>query len=242
MLAGLKARKAQRLYNNTTSWFLAEEYIHGEEYSCDFIIKDDCVRIIRLTRKIKDSKSPFGTISGYKLADFEAEGLNRSKLENILRRGALSLNIVEAICMVDFLLCDNEIILLEMTPRPGGDCIPSLLKLSGPFDILTFTLDFAQGRRIDLPKWQNGRYVALRLHAKKSGTVKQIDASLLRKDSRVLEVRTACAPGHHVDMPPQDYDSWYLGHIIFKPAPGIALQQQCQELRQQLVLEMEYDN
>jgi biotin carboxylase len=238
----LRDRKWHRLYTNTTTWFLAEEYISGEEYSCDFIISNNRVQIIRLTRKLKDAKSPFGTISGYKLSDCAAEGLNKKNLEDILCRGAQALGMVEALCMVDFLVRDGEIVLLEMTPRPGGDCIPSLLKKAGPFDILTFALDFAQRRRIDLPKWCNGRYVALRLHAKKSGTINRIDGQLLLEDPRVLEVQTACVAGQHIEMPPQDYESWYLGHIIFNPTPEASLTDQCQELRKLFVVDMDYDN
>ena len=239
ILEGLKCRESQPLYSKAISWFLAEEFIPGDEYSCDFIIQDDSVQIIRLTKKIKNNYKPFGTISAYLLSDCDSEGIHKKNLEKTLHNGAKTLGISDAICMVDFIVCEEKIFLLEITPRPGGDCIPYLLKRSVPLDILTYTLDFAQRRIKGLPKSYNGQYAALRMHAKNSGKINNIDSQLLVQDSRVLEIHSTRQPGHNINMPPNDYDSWNLGHIIFNPLPGIALEAQAQDLRNKLIVEIE---
>lgn len=238
---GLEVRKSHRMYNSYSNWFLVEECIHGTEYSCDFHIRHDTVEIIRLTKKIKLNNKPFGTIDGYGLTKADNEGINKDHLNQILLQGAMALGIANAVCMVDFYLRGDEIVLLEMTPRPGGDCIPFLLRCSLPLDILTYTLDFAQQRETHVPEGHNGQYAALRVHAGKAGTIKSIDSQLLQQDPRVVEVHSIRKPGHRIMMPPHDYESWYIGHTIFKPQQGVELDVQTRELREMYMVEIEND-
>ena len=36
--------------------------------------------------------------------------------------------------------------------------------------------------------------------------------------------------GDRVKLPPLDYDSWILGHVIYRPEPGRAVSEQNEEL------------
>lgn len=236
----LMLRESHRLYKKRSALILAEEFIEGEEYSCDAVIMEDRVEIVRLTRKIRAPERPFGTILGYVLASNPPEGIEPGNLERILWQGAKALGISHAICMVDFLVCEDELVLLEMTPRPGGDCLPSLLRCSRQLDILMVALDLAQQR----PLTVNGRVreetpsIGLRFHARQPGVVRAINSQLLQADPRVMEVNILRSPGHRITMPPADYDSWYMGHVIFRPTPGIPMESQCYEVGQHLVLEI----
>ena len=61
---GLAERSENRLFNQKSAQnylMLAEEYVTGPEYSCDFIIENEKITIIRLSRKIKYNHQPFGT-------------------------------------------------------------------------------------------------------------------------------------------------------------------------------------
>lgn len=234
----LKSRESNRLYAKATAQFLAEEYVSGTEYSCDFIVSDAGVRVIRLTRKIHADGRPLGTIAGYALADYPASEFSADQLEDTLTRAAHALGIEHAICMVDFLVTSDEIVLLEMTPRPGGDCIPHLLRRSGRMDILSLTLDFAAQQPLPPPAQNvNGRYVGVRLHAKKPGQIIKFHAERLEQDPRVREIHFVRPEGHRVNMPPADYDSWYLGYVIFQPEADAPLEAQCDEIRRELILE-----
>jgi len=238
MLDELKKRKDQRLFVNATAEFLAEEYVSGVEHSCDFIVHEDGVKIVRLTRKIHAEGKPFGTIAGYVLLDYPDEAIPAGQLEETLSRAARALGIRQAICMVDFLVAGEEIILLEMTPRPGGDCIPHLLRRSGRMDILSVTLDFAAQHPMSLPgPTANGRYVGLRLHAKKPGQIMKFHTENLQRDERVKEIHLIRPEGHQVTMPPADYDSWYLGYVIFQPDCDVPLETQCREINREFALE-----
>ncbi|MBU1737450.1 MAG: ATP-grasp domain-containing protein [Proteobacteria bacterium] len=235
---GLAERKAQRLYSNDSEWFLAEEYVDGDEYSCDFTIRDSQVDIVRITRKIKGDKQPFGTIMGYVLDELPEEAGGRDALGGILKRAAEALGLTDAICMVDFLVADEGIVLLEMTPRPGGDCLPFLMREAGMVDILIFALDFAERRKSVPPVKKDGEFVGLRLHLPESGVLRNIEYDSLPEDPRVLEINIIRHPGHRVSMPPDDYESWFLGHLVFKAAPDVNLLDQCRELRRKIRVEI----
>ena len=244
ILEGLAGRKEVRLYSNATTNFVAEKFIAGVEFSCDFALKGGRVEILRLTRKLKCTKKPFGTIDGYMITDWQRAGINQKHLSTILKQGSEALGFVDAVCMVDFIVDGDKLVLLEMTPRPGGDCIPFLLNRAVGFDILSYCIEFSMSRTIASPdtRISGEGLVALRLHAKRSGKVAKIDSNSLFLDSRTREISLVRETGHRVAMPPFDYDSWYLGYVLFQPASGLPVEQQCKELRRLLEVEMENDN
>ncbi|WP_169309020.1 acetyl-CoA carboxylase biotin carboxylase subunit family protein [Desulforhopalus sp. IMCC35007] len=237
---GLQERKAIRLYRKRpVSSFLAEEYIAGEEFSCDFTIRDRAVEILRLTRKIKFTRKPFGTIDAYMICDWQDAGLQKTILADILLKAADALGLSNALCMVDFIVNNQQIFLLEMSPRPGGDCIPALLFRATGFDILSRALEFA-GNQAPAPisKISGNGLIALRLHAETSGEIVKINTNSLYQDPRTREINIVHSAGHLITMPPDDYDSWYLGYVLFRPVPGIPVEEQCLELRQMLDLDI----
>ena len=243
IIDGLQQRRNNRLYRSfltSDPMVLAEEFVLGEEYSCDFVVENDQVEVIRLTRKILSSEGPFGTASGYLLpASLPAE-IKTYDFRRILYQSALALGINRAICMLDFMVCKNQIVLLELSPRPGGDCLPSLLRRCLNLDVITLYLDFCQQRpwRFQKPAISNP-CVGLRLLAERSGSLKKIDTRPLQHDSRMREIHLTRQPGHQITMPPDDYDSWLLGHIIFDLDIDTAPEVQCRALLEKLVVEVE---
>jgi hypothetical protein len=142
--------------------------------------------------------------------------------------------------MVDFILTDEGISLLELTPRPGGDCLPHLIRHSSGLDMIGLALDVAEGKQLRLPEMSSWRsLVGLRLFARKNGTLTRIDAERLRSDKRVLEAVLKRGNGHQVLMPPDDYDSRLLGHVIFEPNSWARVESECDELAAKLELNME---
>jgi biotin carboxylase len=240
---GLQQRHTNRLYRSfrtSDPVVLAEEFVLGEEYSCDFVIENGRVEVIRLTRKILSSQGPFGTASGYLLPGLLPEVIKEYDFRRILYQSVLALGINRAICMLDFMVCKNRIVLLELSPRPGGDCLPSLLRRCLNLDVITLYLDFCQQRpwRLQIPANSNP-CLGLRLHAGRSGSLKKVDTRPLQHDSRVREIHLTRQPGHQIKMPPDDYDSWLLGHIIFDFDGATAPEVQCRELLEKLIVEVE---
>ena len=133
--------------------------------------------------------------------------------------------------MVDFIVQADRALLIEMTPRPGGDCLPPLIRHSCGLDTLGAALDFAAGRPVALPAPEAWRRLAgLRVLARREGVIDALDDRLLRADPRVLECVFKVGPGHRVSLPPADYDSRILGHVIFVPSGPAGLEPECRQL------------
>jgi len=218
---GLNKRQLNPIFKKLSSTeylMLAEEFVPGPEYSCDMLIDGDALSIIRLAKKIKPSNKIFGTVSGYILPVSLPLGVDGVLFEKILLKSARVLDINRGICMVDFVISNHQATLIELTPRPGGDCLPELLKVAGDLDIIGMALDIAEKRAVKV----NGTvdvplHIGLRIHAHKAGILKGFNTEELIAEKRIKSIKYIRKPGHCITLPPADYDSWLLGHIIIKP-------------------------
>lgn len=217
-----------------------EQYIPGEEYSCDFIFDQDRAGILRLTRKYLSRQSTFGSMLAYELPARLPDSFDIEKIEQAIEAAAAGLGVKRTIAMADFKIWDNKVFLLELTPRPGGDCLPPLIHASCGLDMLKAELDFAEGKEIVIPdrgRWQH--VVGLHLLATQSGVLKELDAAPLADDARVVNCHLKHSKGDTVRLPPEDYDSRLLGHVVFKPSANGSIEQQCSDIAQKVIVEME---
>ncbi len=202
---------------------LAEQMVEGPEFSADFMVGDTDVTLIRVCRKIKYRHHPFGTIAGYQLLADPGKSLNMDDLKDTLFRGSVSLGITRGICMADFIRNkEGKAVLIEMTPRPGGDCLPQLIREAMGLDMLGLALDTARDEVPDfLGKKPERDLIGLRIFAPGPGVLKRVDTDSLADDPRVRSIVINRSAGHVITMPPEDYDSWLLGHYIIEPdGPG----------------------
>jgi len=226
--SGLARRAGLRMYSSSGAGssdldlrtvFEVEELVEGPEYSCDFIIDGDQITIIRLAWKLRSNSLPFGTTLAYVLPSRLPDGFAEAEASRTFREAARAAGLHRAICMVDFIVRNNRLCLLELTPRPGGDCLPPLIMRSCGLDPLGMALDFAENRPISIPppsEWR--RLVGWRVFAENEGRIEYQDASAVRGHPAVAECYLKRRPGHVVKLPPEEYDSWLLGHIIFRPS------------------------
>lgn len=217
-----------------------EEFIPGQEYSCDFCVEDGRVELVRIARKIAAPESKFGTTAAYAVPAKLPPEVPLGEFREHLHRAAKVLGLKRALCMTDFVVWKGKSYLLELAPRAGGDCLPWLIRQSSGVDMLKLALDFARGVQVCLPAaedWES--LVGLRLFAPGAGLVKKIDSGWLERDRRVREVFIKRRPGHRVTLPPADYDSRLLGHVIFKPSERVSVEKECAELTSKLIVEME---
>jgi biotin carboxylase len=243
--AGLARRANARMYALSTRtsrqpMIEIEEWIDGPEYSCDFIIDGETVQVIRIAAKLYSSRMPFGTTLAYLLPARLPGDLTEISLAEKLREAALAIGIERAVCMVDFIVREGQPYFLELTPRPGGDCLPPLIMRSCGLDMLGVALDFAEGKPISVPpasQWTH--LVGVRLFARAAGRIKRLDASAVMAHPAVIECYFKRTPGHVVTLPPEDYDSWVLGHIIFRPSSYRLLEPECLALTSRIIVETE---
>lgn len=222
--------------------FVMEEYIGGEEYSCDFVIENKKVRIIRLVHKALDHKNVLGTVLSYVLPGELPASWDVEKLEGLLLEAALALGLKRTIAMVDFKIEKGDVYLIEMTPRPGGDCLPPLIYASSGFNMLTSAINFAKGEDVFIPKesqWK--KMIGMHLVSTTKGTIKDINAKLINADKRVVSCFLKRKIGDKINLPPDDYDSRMLGYVIFKPKASPDDSSQCQQIAKKLVIQWEND-
>lgn len=201
--------------------FVVETFVSGTEFSCDFTVDGNDLEIIRVAGKIMAPDQSMGTTLAYVLPGELPGGMGREALAPTLMKAARALGLRRAIAMVDFIISEGGISLLEMTPRPGGDCLPDLIMESSGFDTLGAALDFAEGKKLKIPpagSWR--KLIGLRLIASREGILKRLDCGAIVSDGRVLSCRLKRGPGDRVVLPPLDYDSRILGHVIFEAPEG----------------------
>lgn len=217
--------------------FAIEEFIEGEEYSCDFIYESGRAEIIRVAKKIYATDQSVGTTLAYILPAKLPLPIDEFKKQ--LAAAARAVGLDRAICMLDFIYADGVAKMIEIAPRIGGDCLPPLILRSSGLDTIGLALDFAERRDVRIPPPSSWRkLVGLRFFATKSGTVRTLDDTALRHDKRVLEIFLKRSAGHRVIMPPDDYDSRLLGHAIFEPRDWNMLGSECAEINDMLKAEI----
>ena len=241
---GLCRRADNRLYRDASPdspLMLAEAFIDATEFSCDFMLENNRARLIRLCQKIPAVEgSPFGTTRGYLLVDTLPD-IQRETLSRCLAQAATTLGLSRSICMADFMVRDGRVIILEITPRPGGDCLPALIRHAFGRDMLALTLDLAQNRptALDALPQQPGCLAGLRLHARQAGVLKKINWEAIADDPRVREVCPLRHPGDRICLPPDDYETFLLGNIIFAPDSRETAVDECRRILSALTVEME---
>lgn len=219
--------------------FLMEAFVEGEEYSSDFLLDSAGARIVRIARKVMAPEISPGTALAYELPAAPPPPLDEETLAAQLAAAARALGLERALVMADFIVAQGRAWLIEMTPRPGGDCLPPLILRSSGLDMLGLELDVAAGLPPRIPPradWK--RLAGVRIIARKAGILEGIDDRLLRDDPRVLECRCTASPGQRVSLPPRDYDSRILGHVLFAPATEGDLASECRQLADRVRIEI----
>jgi biotin carboxylase len=219
---------------------VVEERVSGPEYSCDFLLSATGARLVRLSGKIISPALGTGTAFLYYVAETEEIGIHRKGLQNQLALAARSLGFDRGHFMADFIIHHGKICFLEISPRPAGDCLPWLVLASSGIDTLGLTLDVAEGRRKPLiDPDTHERLAAVRLFSRREGILRKIDTRRLRELTEVVEVTLYRNPGNRIDLPPSEYGSRILGHIIFRPRDHRELAEEAAKLEGLVDVEVE---
>lgn len=202
------------------SW-IAEEYVAGPEFSCDFLLQDRDLTILRETGKVKAPGQTFGSILAYTFPPSYPEGFTYRSLSHVLLKASRALGFTWGHFMVDFIIQDGEPIMLEMTPRPGGDSIPDLVGMATGWDLIGIYLDMVSGRVksstiLPLPSQS---FASVHLYANNSGIITHLDVSQIFSLPWVKGVVLKKNVGDKIRLPPYDYDNRLLGYCIVSIEP-----------------------
>jgi biotin carboxylase len=196
--------------------WVVEEYVSGPEFSCDFILHEDNVHIVREAGKIRADDQTFGSVMAYTMPAVYPEGFRRKDLYGVFSLAAKSLGYKWGHFMVDFIIRQDNAIILEMTPRPGGDSIPDLLEAATGRDILAEYMDFMAGRfnASSIPQMPIRPYASINFFIPASGIITRLDVSEVMNQSGTVALFLKKNMGDRVLLPPDDYDNRLLGHCI----------------------------
>lgn len=202
------------------SW-IVEEYVPGPEFSCDFLLQDRDITILRETGKVKAPGQTFGSILAYTFPPSYPEGFTVANLCHVLVKASRALGFTWGHFMVDFIIQDGQPVVLEMTPRPGGDSIPDLVEMATGCNLIGIYLDMVSGRArnstiLPLP---SESFASFHLYAPRKGIISHLDVSQILSLPWVKGVVLKKNVGDKVKLPPHDYDNRLLGYCIVSMDP-----------------------
>jgi len=223
------------------SCWVAEEFISGPEFSCDFVLQEGEVFFIRETGKIKATDKPFGSVLAYTFPPRYPAGFQKRVLKEVLKKATNSLGFDWGYFMVDFILHQGTPILIEMTPRPGGDSIPELVRAATGLDTLALYLDFVQDdfkepKGLSLPPES---FASLNFFAPMEGKIQVLDGRKVQASPHARKLFFKKQVGDRVILPPKDYDNRLLGYCIIEVTPGLDLVAETQRLQELLEVRIE---
>ncbi len=197
-------------------FWIVEEFVSGPEYSCDFFMENSSIHILRETEKIKDRACEFGTISGYLMPPVYPASIKKDDIKSAMMKAANSLGFSWGYFMADFIVNDNMISIIELTPRPGGDSLPDLIKASTGINILITYLDIMTGSNGPLEGFPEpaGRHATVHFYSDREGIIDKIDTEEIIKDSRTKFILLKKKPGDSITLPPDDYDNRLIGYSV----------------------------
>jgi biotin carboxylase len=235
ILKGLKDRAADRLFQTPAPGerpaVICEEWVGGDEFSCDVCVNGKDVQILRTARKYFSDEMPVGATLAYEIPAGPPDGIPQAVLRKDLGQVAEALGLKQGLFMVDFICRKGRCYFLELTPRLGGDCLPWLIEESCGVDMLEFALDFAEGLSPAMPppeQWEH--LIGVRFHADRAGRLEAIRPRFREYGESVRSQLWLRSPGHRIKLPPEDYDTWLLGHIIFSPRSVPDVREQVRDL------------
>jgi len=221
--------------------WVAEDFISGPEFSCDFVLHDERISLIRETGKIKATGKPFGSVLAYTFPPRYPSGFQKRILKEALKKATSSLGFDWGFFMVDFIVNQGTPILIELTPRPGGDSIPELVRAATGLDTLALYLDFVQGRfrkPEDLTLAPES-FASLNFFAPREGRLETLDGARVRALPHVKKLFFKKKAGDRVILPPKDYDNRLLGCCIIEAKPGLDLVLETRQIERMLEVRIE---
>jgi predicted ATP-grasp superfamily ATP-dependent carboligase len=203
-------------------FWIVEEFIPGPEFSCDFLLYEDRAVILRETGKVMVPRQTFGSVLAYTFPLSSEEREQLKGLHQVLKKASQVLGYTRAHFMADFIMREGQVILLEMTPRPGGDSIPDLLEAATGRDLIRIHLDMVSGKSnnlgpVPLPAES---FASIHLYAPNEGTITHLDSSQILSQPWVKALVLKKRTGDQITLPPHDYDNRLLGYCIVSTEPS----------------------
>jgi len=128
---------------------ILERFIEGRQGTCEGIIRDGTVAAAWIMDRAT-AALPYTATWGQHVPSRMAADVRGELLELVGRLCSL-LHIADAVFDCDFVVGDDGVRILELTPRVGGNSIAALLKHAAGFDLMRHTILMALGESPPVP-------------------------------------------------------------------------------------------
>jgi hypothetical protein len=225
---------------DTRREFLLEEYLEGDEFSCDFLLHDGTVRLLRVVKKLAGRY--LGNFDGFYLLNEHTaseEGIDLPELRSVCRRVAAALGVASGVQMMDFIKGRDGLRVLETSIRPGFSIFLSLMRAVYDYTSLGLAARLKAGESVDvtIPEEEG---LALYLLADRPGMVAALDVSPLnamRDELGILDVGLYAKPGDVIVDARHDHFDLILGYVLIRNPERSRIQEIVQRVREACVIE-----
>lgn len=211
-------RRAQKLSFEKTA--IVEEFIEGEEYSCECISFHGKHHLLAVTKKYTTG-APYYIETGH----IQPAGLSdevMKKIEQDIFFALDALKITEGASHCEIKIKGDKIGIIEIGARMGGDCIGShLVFYSTGYDFLEMVIDTARGESPMLKKKQAGSPVLIRF------ILDENDKEILKKAENDIKVEVIEKSVKDDDTEIVTDSSERKGYFILKSKDDVNLRAYC---------------
>lgn len=140
---------------------LVEEFIEGNEYSVECISQDGRHKLLQITRKYTTGSPNFIETGHIQPCDLKEEMFQ--KVEEIIINSLKALEIKNGASHSEIKIYNNEVKIIEIGARMGGDFIGSdMVKYSTGIDFLELVIKVASNEKINIEKNQDKKNVMVK--------------------------------------------------------------------------------
>jgi biotin carboxylase len=161
---------------------LLEEFVEGTQHTCEGILEKGKVAIALITDR-DTAAPPYTATKGHRVPSYLPEYLQLSALciiETVLKQVGVTSGPFDC----DFVVNEERIVLIEMTPRLGGNSLSYLFKAALGIDLLAYAVTTACGDSFSFPKFRIPKAAAIAILGVEQGgqlTWNADEADWLRK-------------------------------------------------------------
>lgn len=212
-----------------------EEFIDGSQHSCEGLLKDGKVALALITDR-DTAPPPHTATMGHRVPSTLAAPMQSQALaaiEEVFRR----LGVRSGPFDCDFVASDGRIVLIELTPRLGGNSLSRLFAAALGFDLVAYAVAHACGDSIPLPPQHPPKPTAVALFGVgRAGRLawNQAEAEALRREDWVQTMLMDYPPGTAVQ--PFINGRHRVGEALVHGANRRELDERLTELRRRLAL------
>ena len=191
----LKDAVESAISNSFEKKAIIEEYIEGEEYSCECITYKGEHNFLAITKKYTTGAPHFIETAHVEPSDLSKE--KEEEVKKVIFKALDALEVTNGASHSEFKITPNgEIRIIEIGARMGGDCIGSdLVKISTGYDFVKMTLDVSLGKnpefkKVSEPKTAAIKFVFGQKELDELEKIKQDMPNILYRTSNIEEINT----------------------------------------------------